>query len=247
MSVVGIIPSRLASSRLPQKALIDIEGLPMVVHVFKRAQMAKSLDRVIVATDSQEIFDVVTAHGGEAKMTSSDHQTGTDRIAEVAARLDAEIIVNIQGDEPLLNPDHIDAAVQPLLDDKTVNVSVLVTPYNCKNHPSDIKAVLSLNNDILYCSRTDLPSDSRTEVNTMWKICFMVPFRREFLLKYASLKQTPLEKIEFNEYLRILENGYRMRAVPVENAVISVDNQEDLEVVRELMKKDPIISRYDCA
>lgn len=244
MSVVGIIPSRLASSRLPQKALVDIEGLPMVVHVFKRAQMAKSLDRVIVATDSPEIFDVVTAHGGEAIMTSTTHQTGTDRIAEVAEKLGAEIIVNIQGDEPLLNPDHIDAAVKPLMDDPALKVSVLVTPYTEKNRPSDIKAVLKLNNDILYCSRTDLPSNARTEVNTMWKMCFMVPFRRDFLLEYASLDQTPLEKIEFNEYLRILENGYTMRAVPVENAVISVDNQEDLEVVRSLMKKDPIKLRY---
>jgi 3-deoxy-manno-octulosonate cytidylyltransferase (CMP-KDO synthetase) len=244
MKIVGIIPARLKSTRLPAKALVDIGGLPMVVHVFKRAQLSSSLDTVIVATDSKEIFDSVLLHGGTPVMTSPRHNTGSDRIAEVASNLDADIIVNIQGDEPLLNPSHIDAVVEPMTTDKKIKVAVLVTRYSKKNSASDIKAVLSLNNDILYCSRTDLPSDARSDVESMWKLCFVVPFRKDFLLEYTLWAQTPLEKIEFNEYLRILEHGYKIRAVIVENAHISVDTAEDLEIVRGLMEKDTIRHKY---
>ncbi len=242
--VIGIIPSRLKSTRLPEKALVDIEGLPMVVHVLKRAEMAASLSQVLVATDSEEIYNVVMKHGGSAVMTSAHHQNGTERIAEVASKLDAEIVVNIQGDEPLLYPEHIDAAVNPLIADLSVNISVLVTPYKIKNSPSDIKAVIDKNQNIMYCSRTDLPSDARTPVDTVWKMCFIVPFRREFLLQYSKWDQTPLERIEFNEYLRVLENGYKIRAVPVEGGHISVDTAEDLEKVRMLMREDKLVGRY---
>lgn len=244
MKIVGIIPSRLKSSRLPNKALIDIEGLPMVIHVLKRAQLSPVLEQVLVATDSKEIFDTVIEYGGKAVMTSGNHLTGTDRIAEVARDIKADIVVNIQGDEPLLIPGHIDRVVQPLINDPNVNIAVLVTPYSRKNSVSDIKAVLDLDNNVMYCSRNDLPSDSRTEVRNMWKICFIVPFRRKFLLEYSSWGQTPLEKIEFNEYLRILERGHKIKAVPVEKANISVDTPEDLVRVREIMKEDKIKFEY---
>ncbi|MDP8230783.1 MAG: 3-deoxy-manno-octulosonate cytidylyltransferase [Candidatus Gorgyraea atricola] len=244
MRTIGIIPSRLQSSRLPDKALIDIEGLPMIVHVFKRAQLASSLNEVFVATDNKEIHDIVLKYGGKAIMTSSKHETGTDRIAEAVSDMDVDIVVNIQGDEALLNPEHVDSAVRPLREDKDVQISVLVAPYSIKNSKSDIKAILDLNCNILYCSRADLPSDARTEIKTMWKMCFIVPFRKNFLLKIASWDQTPLEKIEFNEYLRILEHGYNIKAVPVENAHISVDTPQDLIKVRKLMKSDKIKEKY---
>ncbi len=244
MKAVGIIPSRLKSSRLPNKALIDIGGLPMVVHVFKRAQLASLLDDVFVATDSSQIYDVVVNHGGKAIMTSASHQTGTDRIAEAAKNIDADIVVNIQGDEPLLYPEHIDKALEPLIEDESVQVSVLVTPYKKRNSPADLKAVLDLNDNILYCSRNDLPSDARTPIDTMWKMSFIVPFRKNFLLKYASWPQTPLEEVEFNEYLRILEHGYKIRAVKVDGAHISVDIPEDLVEVRRLMEADRVKYRY---
>ena len=244
MKTIGIIPSRLQSSRLPEKALADIGGLPMVVHVFKRARMAKSLDEVYVATDSQQIFNVVTEHGGKAVMTSDKHKTGTDRIAEVAAGLDAEIIVNIQGDEPLLDPAHIDQVVAPLQKEKEVMIAVLVTPYTKKNSASDIKAVLDLQDNILYCSRHDLPSDARTPVEVMWKMAFIVPFRRSFLLQYAAWAQTPLERIEFNEYLRVLEHGHKIRAVKVDQARISVDTPEDLAEIRRLFEHDALKEKY---
>lgn len=244
MRIVGIIPSRLESSRLPNKALIDIGGLPMVVHVFKRAQLCPALQDVFVATDSTEIYKTVCDYGGKAIMTSSKHQTGTDRVAETVLGMDADIVVNIQGDEPLLSPYHIEQVVEPLIKDKNVQVAVLVAPYSIRNSVSDIKAVLDLENNILYCSRADLPSEARSQVDTMWKMCFIVPFRKDFLLKYASWGQTPLEKIEFNEYLRILERGYKIRAVPVDNVYISVDTPDDLNKVRELMKIDTIKRSY---
>ena len=244
MKIVGIIPARLESSRLPEKALIDIEGLPMILHTLKRAQLAKTLDEVYVATDSGKIRKIVEDQGGNVVMTGSHHRTGSDRVAEAASKIEADIIVNIQGDEPLLDPGHIDKVIEPLLKDSSLQVAVLVAPYKKKNSISDIKAVLDLENNVLYCSRNDIPSDARTEVKSMWKMCFIVPFRRDFLLKYASLEKTPLEEIEFNEYLRILENGFKLRAVKVDSAEISVDTNEDLWVVREAMKGDKIRTLY---
>lgn len=244
MKIIGVIPSRLKSSRLPDKALVDIEGLPMVVHVFKRAQLSEVLDEVYVATDSSEIYDTVEKYGGRAIMTSPDHQTGTDRIADAVKDIPSDIVVNIQGDEALLDPSHIDKVVRPLIEDISVQIAIPVTPYSAKNSTSDIKAVLDLNYDILYCSRADLPSSARREAGMMWKMCFIVPFRKDFLLKYASWEQTPLEKIEFNEYLRVLERGYKIRAVPVDRAYISVDTPEDLEKIKGFMKIDKIKEKY---
>ena len=216
----------------------------MVIHVLKRAQMSQSLKAVLVATDSREIYNVVTHYGGKAVMTSQEHTTGTDRIAEAVRGIDADVVVNIQGDEALINPSHIDRVIQPLASQKDIQVAVLVTPFTKKNSPSDIKAVLDLNDDILYCSRNDLPSDARTPVPTLWKMSFLVPFRKSFLMQYTSWSPTPLEKIEFNEYLRILEHGFKIKAVRVDHADISVDTPEDLEEVRLLMKKDKLRERY---
>ena len=248
MKVIGIIPSRLASTRLPNKALVDIEGLPMIVHVFKRAQMAKSLDEVIVATDSQEIMDEVKRLGGKAVMTSAAHQTGTDRVAEVAKGVEADIIVNIQGDEALLDPSHIDLAVKALAEDPDVQVSVLVTPYKKRGSFSDIKAVIDKDSNVMYCTRNDVPSEIFNHVDHLWKMCFLVPMRREFLFTFASWPQSPLESVESIEHLRILENGYKMRAVPVGHAHISVDTPDDLAEVRKLMRLDTLQNSYlnDC-
>lgn len=244
MRAVGIIPSRLESTRLPRKALIDIDGLPMIVHVFKRTALSDALDEVYVATDSEVIFDIVTRHGGHALMTSDGHRTGTDRIAEAASHIDADIIVNIQGDEPLLNPRHIGEVVAPLQNDPTVQVAVLVSPFTARNRLAVIKAVLDQRSDILYCSRNDLPSSARVDVGQMWKMSFIVPFRKDFLLRYASWDQSPLERIEFNEYLRILEHGFKIRAVPVAQVHISVDTYDDLRLVRDTMKTDSVRERY---
>lgn len=244
MKVIGMIPARLQSSRLPEKALIDIGGLPMVVHTCKRAQLAKSLDEVYLVTDNEIIKQVGDSHGIKVFMTGTHHKSGSDRLAEACTFVDCDIVVNVQGDEPLVDPDHIDAIVAPLMDDPAIQISVGVTPYNKKNSHSDIKAVLDLEGNIMYCSRNDLPSDARSPVNEMLKMCFIVPFRKEFLLTYSRWEPTPLEIIEFNEYLRVLEHGIKIRAVPISEAKISVDTYDDLETVRRLMSQDKIKFRY---
>ena len=244
MKAVGMIPARLQSSRLPQKALVDIAGLPMVIHTCKRAQLAKKLDEVYLVTDSELIKKEGEKHGIKVIMTGSHHQTGSDRLAEACRNINCNIVVNIQGDEPLVDPEHIDAIVEPLLSDPSVRIAVGVTPYNKKESYSDIKTVLDLENNIMYCSRNDLPSDARTPLDEMLKMCFIVPFKKELLLQFASWEPTPLEKVEYNEYLRILEHGEKIRAVRIDGAKISVDTAEDLEVVRRLMEEDELRQKY---
>ena len=242
--VIGMLPARLHSSRLPEKALVDIEGLPMFVHTFKRTQLAESLDDVYLATDSEKIKEIAETYNIKVIMTSQHHKTGSDRLAEACQDVDCEIVVNIQADEPLVKPEHIDSIVKPLLEDRELQISVGVTPYKNKENDSDIKAVLDLEDNIMYCSRNDLPSDVRTTVEVMLKMCFIVPFRKKFLIQFASWPSTPLENIEYNEYLRVLENGVKIKAVKIENAKISVDTPDDLEEVRCLMKSDEIKTRY---
>ncbi|MBN2395872.1 MAG: 3-deoxy-manno-octulosonate cytidylyltransferase [Candidatus Atribacteria bacterium] len=244
MKVVGMVPARLQSSRLPKKALIDIAGMPMVIHTCKRAQLAKSLNEVYLVTDSEVIKQAGESYDIKVIMTGDHHQTGSDRLAEACQYVDCDIVVNIQGDEPLVNPEHIDAIVTPLLEDPSLQISVGVTPYEKKNSVSDIKAVLDLTGNIMYCSRTDLPSDARTQVKEFLKMVFIVPFRKNFLLQYSSWAPTPLEQVEYNEYLRVLEHGIKIRAVKVDGAKISVDTPEDLKEVRRLMAKDELRFKY---
>ena len=243
MKIVGMIPVRMESTRLPNKAIRDICGLPMIIHTMKRTMMAKELDEVYVVTDSLEIKELVEAHGGSVIMTSSEHQTGSDRLAEAASKIEANIIVNIQGDEALVNPVHIDQSIQGLIN-SDAQVSILLTNFSKRNSSGDIKAVVNLKNEIMYISRNDIPSDARVEVPNMLKAYHVVSFRKDFLITYANLEQTPLEKIEYNEYLRILENGYKIQGVMVDSDSISVDTKEDLAQVSESMKNDEIYKQY---
>jgi len=244
VKAVAIIPARLESSRLPNKALADILGLPMIVHVLKRCLLAKSLDSVYVATDSNKIKEVVEQYGGKVVMTSVKHQTGTDRVAEAAKDIKADIIVNVQGDEALVNPEYIDKAVEGLVSSPSSDVSILVNPFNVKNSTSDIKVVLNKYDEVMYFSRADIPSDARVKDPKILKAYHIVPFKKEFLLQYAKWEKTELEQIEFNEYLRILENGYKIQAVRVESDAISVDTQSDLDYVINKMKKDKLFNKY---
>jgi 3-deoxy-manno-octulosonate cytidylyltransferase (CMP-KDO synthetase) len=243
MKIVGMIPVRMESTRLPRKAVKDICGLPMIIHTLKRTMLAKKLHKVYVVTDSSDIKELVESHGGEVIMTASYHKTGSDRLAEAADKIDADIIVNIQGDEALVNPKHIDKSISGLIN-SDAQVSILLTKFSKKNSPGDIKAVVNLKNEIMYISRNDLPSDARVEVKEMLKAYHVVSFRSDFLIKYASLEQTPLEKIEMNEYIRILENGYKIQGVLVDSDSVSVDTESDLEYVRKKMINDPIYQKY---
>jgi 3-deoxy-manno-octulosonate cytidylyltransferase (CMP-KDO synthetase) len=244
LKTVVIIPARLDSSRLPRKALADILGLPMIVHVFKRCLLANNLNDVYVATDSFEIKEAVESHGGKVIMTSSSHETGTDRIAEAAQFLDVDIVVNVQGDEALVNPTYIDKVVLVLQENPEINVSILVNSFNKRKSNSDIKVVLNEDNDVMYFSRTDIPSDVRVDCPPLLKVYHIVPFRKDFLIKYSKWEKGRLEKIEFNEYLRILEKGHKIRAVHVESDALSVDTQEDLNYVRSQMICDTWYKLY---
>lgn len=251
---VAVIPARYASTRLPGKPLVDIAGEPMILHVVRRAQAAASISRVIVATDDERVRQAVTAAGAEAMMTSPEHRTGTDRLAEVAAQLDAAIIVNVQGDEPLIEPATIDAAVAPLLADSLLVMSTTCEPIETVEDALNqnlVKVVVDAAGFALYFSRQPIPFP-RAAAQTHGSLAAALQaqpellhryakhtglycYRRDFLLKFAALEPTPLEQSELLEQLRALEHGYRIRVVPVAHRSIGVDTPEDLERVRQII------------
>lgn len=239
MKVIGIIPARYGSSRLPGKPLKDILGKPMIQVVYENISKARLLQDLIVATDDQRIVDAVVAFGGKAQLTSVSHQTGTDRIAEVARDLDADVVVNIQGDEPLLDARMIDEVVQPMLDDPCLPSSTLCTPIHEEeklHSPHIVKCVFDLHNNGLYFSRSLIPYPRRTENFCAYEHIGIYAYRKDFLMKYITLAQTPLEVAESLEQLRILENGFRMKVIitQYEYAGLGVDTPESLEQVRTI-------------
>lgn len=240
MKVIGIIPARYGSTRFEGKPLAEIAGKPMIQHVYERARQARLLEEVIVATDDERIRAAVEGFGGKVAMTRSDHPTGTDRLAEVAGGLDVEIVCNVQGDEPLIDPGAIDAAIQPLLDDPSIPMSTLMAPITEErdlNDPNCVKMVVDRDGFALYFSRSLIPypRDGRTEGRTFYYHPGLYVYRREFLLTYAALPPAPLEQIESLEQLRALENGYRIKCVETGYRPVAVDTPEDLERVRALM------------
>lgn len=241
LKVVAIIPSRLDSTRLPNKALADIHGMPMISHVYLRTAFSELVDDVYVATDSQQIRNTIHRIGGKVILTSSNHLSGTDRIAEAARQIDADIIINVQGDEALVNPSHVSAAARILIDDPTLDIGILVNEFSKANSKSDIKTVLDLKGNVMYFSRSDIPHSPKNE---FLKAYHIVPFRSAFLQKYTSLPRSPLEISESNEYLRVLQNGFTIRALKVESTAISVDTLNDLQLVREKMMVDPFFPLY---
>jgi 3-deoxy-manno-octulosonate cytidylyltransferase (CMP-KDO synthetase) len=249
-NTVGIIPARYASTRLPVKPLVDLCGKPMIQHVFERAASARLVSRIIVATDHEDIVAAVRRFGGEAVMTPSDMRSGSDRVACVARRLsDAEIIINIQGDEPLLAPEMMDQTVRPLLDDSSVLVTTpikRITSMEDVTNPSVVKVVVDTNGDALYFSRSPIPHcrdgagsrEGEHEVRQEYfKHIGVYAFRRDFLLEFASWDESVLERAERLEQLRILERGYRIRTVETEFDCVSVDTPSDAERVRQIMEQ----------
>lgn len=244
MKAIGIIPARMQSSRFPGKPLVDILGMPMVIHVLKRAQLSKNLAEVFVATDSPEISDCVLRYGGKAIMTSAAHQTGTDRIAEACENLICDIVVNIQGDEPLVKPEDIDKLVESIAAEPGINFATLVCKTPRFSELTECKVVMNCKKDIMYISRSDIPSNFRSKMQYLLKLYCVVAFRKEWLEKFSGWSQTELEKIEYIEYLRILENGHNLRGVVIEEYSTSVDTPQDLKVILEMMEKDSIKFKY---
>jgi 3-deoxy-manno-octulosonate cytidylyltransferase (CMP-KDO synthetase) len=250
MKITAVIPARYASVRFPGKALALIDGKPMIQHVYERTVRASLVDSVIVATDDERIRQAVTAFGGTCRMTRVDHETGTDRLAEVAQSLEADIIVNVQGDEPLIAPEMIDQAIRPFLDDEFLRMGTLKTRIRCLHDflsPNVVKVVTDRQGNALYFSRSPLPffrdkwQDLKDESFASGKLlCYkhvgMYVFRRDFLVEYAAMTPTFLEVSEKLEQLRALENGVRIRVVETEFESIGVDTPEDLAKARERLK-----------
>lgn len=241
--VIVVIPSRYASTRLPGKPLVQLAGKPMVQHVYEQAKRAQTVHRVLVATDDQRISDAVTAFGGEARMTRSDHRTGTERIAEVAAHEAGEVFVNVQGDEPLIDPVAIDTAVGALLEEPQAQISTVATPIRHAGDimdPNVVKTVLDFDGNALYFSRAPIPwiRDTQQKLHVKyWKHLGLYVFLRDALLEYPTLPQGELEKIEQLEQLRWLENGWKIRVAEVAHDAVSVDVPEDVARVEKLMQK----------
>ncbi|MDP1569600.1 MAG: 3-deoxy-manno-octulosonate cytidylyltransferase [Vicinamibacterales bacterium] len=237
-SIVALIPARFHSSRLPGKPLADIGGQPMIAHVVQRAAAAASIDAVIVATDDPRVVEAVVACGGEARLTDPAHRSGTDRLAEVAATLPCGIVVNVQGDEPLLSPAAIDEAVAPLLADPTIEMSTLCRPLEDAEagNPHIVKVVRDAQGFALYFSRSPIPflRDADAEAATpRWAHVGLYVYRRDTLLRLARLAPTPLERAESLEQLRALEHGIRIAVVETTHAAAGVDTPDDLERVRQ--------------
>jgi 3-deoxy-manno-octulosonate cytidylyltransferase (CMP-KDO synthetase) len=247
MKITAIIPARYASVRFPGKALADILGKPMVQRVYERTKQASLVSEVIVATDDERIAAAVRAFGGLVEMTGKDHETGTDRLAEVARRLDSDLIVNVQGDEPLIEPAMIDQAIKPFMDDPNLLIGTLKTQIKTLHDflsPNVVKVVTDHEGFALYFSRSPLPNyrdkwndlkDEKFAAGTIlsYKHIGLYVYRREFLIRYAGMPQTPLERAEKLEQLRVLENGYRIRVVETGHETIGVDTPVDLEKVLE--------------
>ncbi|HST21135.1 MAG TPA: 3-deoxy-manno-octulosonate cytidylyltransferase [Blastocatellia bacterium] len=252
---VAIIPARFHSTRLPGKPLLPLAKIPMIMHVVERARGARFVSRVIVATDDERILEAVRSHGGEARLTSPDAQSGTDRVAEVAATLDAELIVNVQGDEPLIAAATIDAAVEPLINDSEIQISTTSEPINSIEdvlNPNVVKVVTDAQGFALYFSRSPVPyvrlapgqtleqtlQRDTTLLSNYRKHSGLYAYRSWFLQQFARMEQSRLERLECLEQLRALENGFRIRVVEVDHAAIGVDTEQDYERVKRLIEEN---------
>jgi len=238
MEIAVIIPARYASSRFPGKPLALISGKPMIEHVYRRIAGMEEINQIIVATDDERIYRTVLSFGGRAEMTPSDLNSGTDRIARVARSLSADIIVNVQGDEPLLKQEMVREAVKPFFNDPAVIMSTLKKRIVDKkeiDNPNVVKVVTDKKNNALYFSRYPVPFP-RNKGAVYYKHIGLYVYNRKFLLDYSQWEQTPLEKSESLEQLRVLENGYNIRVVETNYNSVGVDTPEDIEEVEKSLK-----------
>ncbi|MEJ6951191.1 3-deoxy-manno-octulosonate cytidylyltransferase [Natronospora cellulosivora (SeqCode)] len=243
MEIVAIIPARYASTRFPGKPLVKIKGKPMIEHVYKRVSDIEEINKVIVATDDQRIYNAVQKFSGEVLMTSSDLNSGTDRIAEVAKDLRADIIVNVQGDEPLIKQEMVKEAINPFYTDSNALMSTLkkkIDDLSEIDNPNVVKVVTDSNNNALYFSRSRIPYNRLNKAN-YYKHIGLYVYNREFLMKYSQMEQTKLERIESLEQLRALENGYKIKVVETNYNSIGVDLPEDIIKVEKIIEKEKLM------
>ncbi len=245
MKILAVIPARMGSSRFPGKPMVPILGKPMIGHVYERVAKSPLLDVTAVATCDQEIFDYIESIGGVAVMTGDRHERASDRCAEALNKLEQanrtryDVVVMVQGDEPMTHPDMIAEAVQPLLDDPSVQVVNLLGEISDVAEFEDrncIKVVCDLNRNALYFSREPIPTRCKVDEIPMGKQVCIIPFRRDFLLEYTGLAPTPLEIAESVDMMRVLEHGMKVRMAPTKHSTQAVDTLEDLKKVERLMQ-----------
>lgn len=247
--VVCIIPARMGSSRFPGKPLAPILGLPMIEHVYRRCRMSTAVEAVHVATCDVEIQRAVQAFGGSAIMTLSSHERASDRVAEAARHLTADIVVMVQGDEPMVHPDMLDESVRPMLADETiacVNLQARIAETADVLDRNTIKVVADVHGNALYMSRSPIPNlkDIDTRKAGYYKQVCVIPFRRDALEAFARLPTTPLEQAESIDMLRFLENGMKVKMVETRHPSHAVDTPGDLAHVEQLMRHDVLAARY---
>ncbi|MBQ9480409.1 MAG: 3-deoxy-manno-octulosonate cytidylyltransferase [Selenomonadaceae bacterium] len=241
MKAICIIPARYASTRLPGKPLRLIAGLPMICRVYQRAAQSKRASAAVVATDDQRIFDAVANNNGRAVMTRADHNTGTDRLAEAAQSFpDADLIINVQGDEPLINPNLIDELISQFDHDDQLNMATVAVELNEPSeiaNPNNVKVVMDRNRNALYFSRSAIPFERNTGKSKVYKHIGIYAYRKNFLLEYAAMSPTPLEQAESLEQLRALENGHKIKVIISADKFIGVDTEDDLILVNKIYKE----------
>ena len=256
MNTIGIIPARMAASRFPNKPLAPILGIPMLGHVYFRSKMNKSLREVYIATCDEEIKSYAKTIGAQCIMTKSTHQRASDRTAEAMLKIEnlrkkrVDLVVMIQGDEPMLTPQMIDAALRPFGQDKIIQVVNLMAPLEDQEEHrniNEIKVVVDRNQFALYFSRRAIPfvrADAQAHPKFFKQVC-IIPFRRDFLMKFNRLPSLPLEIAESVDMLRVLEHGFKVKMVLSPQMTFSVDTLDELKVVEKWMAQDPLIKRYE--
>ena len=241
MKFLGVIPSRYASTRLEGKPLKDICGHTMIEWVYKRTKLS-NLDEVVVATDDERIYKEVERFGGKAILTSKEHENGTSRIAEVCTKYeDYDVIVNVQGDEPLIEPEMINSIINSFKEDDTISMSTLKYKIDTMEeieNPNYVKVITDKKGYALYFSRSVIPYPRKLDIQNYYKHVGIYGYKRDFVVEYAKMEPTPLELSESLEQLRALENGYKIKVMETPYKIIGVDTQEELEKVREYIKEN---------
>ena len=249
IKIVAIIPARMASTRFPGKPLADLLGLPMIEHVRRRVALSPLISEVIVATCDHEIMEVVTQYGGRAVMTANTHERCTDRIAEAAVQIDGDIVVNVQGDEPLVRPEMFESLLYPLLNENDLqctNLMVEIVKDEEFNSSDVVKTVCDLKNNAIYFSREPIPSVRKAggQVFRKYKQLGIIAFRKDFLFHFTAMLPTPMEAVESVDMLRAIEHGFKIRMVESPFQVVGVDTPKDLESARLLLEKDDLLDSY---
>lgn len=241
MKIGCVIPARFGSTRLPGKPLADIAGKPMIQRVYERVTNAKKPEVFIVATDDQRVYDAVQSFGGTVVMTDANHPTGTDRLAEVAQQYtDLDVIINVQGDEPMIDANLIDQLAELFESDDVLQMATVATPLLEEEYdePSAVKVILNKRNDAMYFSRSLIPYPRHDFVNTPLKHIGIYAYRRQFLLDYAKMEPTAAEQTESLEQLRALENGFAIRVITTNKRFVGVDTPEDLARVNAIFEQE---------